>query len=159
MNPTKPIQHFRIPGLYSHADAIHSEIVQHLRLFQRDCGRVHLKGPFAQTGKIEALMQSGEKKFQLLHREGGRGATSKKNRLNPTTCDFSEPPVEIQKNRIEESLGLVAVGSLFIKAAVRTHLRTKGNVDVEMTQFRGLLNSVLDLHKHDYNPASCSELW
>ncbi len=66
--------------------------------------------------------------------------------------------IEIQENRIEEGLGLVAVGSLFIKAAIRTNLRTKRNMDIEMTQFRGRLDSVLDLHKYDYNPASCSEL-
>ena len=85
MNATEPIQHLRIPGLDSHADAIHSEIAQHLRLFQGYRGRIHLERPFAQAGKIEAPMESGEKKLQLLHRKGGRGATSKKNGFNPAT--------------------------------------------------------------------------
>ena len=103
-------------------------------------------------------MQSGEKKLQLLHRKSGRGAASEKDRFNPAGRHFPEPPIEIQQDRIEESLGFVAVRSLLIKAAIRTDLRTKRNMDIEMMQFRGLLNSVLDLHKHDYNPASCSEL-
>ncbi len=47
VNTTEPVQHFGIPGLHSHTDAIHSEIVQHLSLFQGDGGRVHLEGPLA----------------------------------------------------------------------------------------------------------------
>ena len=103
-------------------------------------------------------MKSGEQKLQLLHRKSGGGAASKKDGLNSTARDCLEAPIEIEQDRIEERLCLVAVRSLLIKAAVRTNLRTKRHVDIEVVQFRGLLDSVLDLHKDDYNPASCSEL-
>ena len=107
---------------------------------------------------LKAPMESGEQKFQLLHRKGGRGATSEKNCFNPAAGDLIETPIEIEQYCIQKSLCFVAVRGLFIKAAVRTNLRTKRNVDIEVMQFPGLLDSVLDLHKHDYNPASCSEL-
>ena len=103
-------------------------------------------------------MESREKKLQLLHRQSGGGATSKKDRFDLAARDCLKAPIKVEEDRIEKRLCLVAIRSFFIKAAVRTNLRTKRNVDIEVMQFRGLLDSVLDLHKLDYNPASCSEL-
>ena len=66
--------------------------------------------------------------------------------------------IEVQQDRFKKSLRLVAVRSLFIKAAIGTDLRTKRNVNIEMMQFGVFLNSVLDLCKFDYNRASCFDL-
>jgi hypothetical protein len=94
----------------------------------------------------------------LLNRKSGRGAPSKKDGFDPAAWNFQKPPVKVEQDRIEESLCLVAVGSFLVEAAVRTNLGTERDVNVEMMQFQCFLNSVLDLHKYDYNPASCSEL-
>ena len=98
MNAAQPTQHLRIPGLDAHADAIHSEIAQHLRLFQGDRCRIHLERPFAQAGKIEAPMKPGEKKIQLFNRKGGRSATAEKNCFQAATGHFAEASIEVQQD-------------------------------------------------------------
>ena len=103
-------------------------------------------------------MEPGEKKIQLFNRKGRRSAATEKNGFRSAPGHFEKAPIEIKQDGVQECLSLVPVGRLLVKAAVRTDLRTKGNMDVEVAQFRGCcLNSVLDFHEGEYNAASCSE--
>ena len=102
-------------------------------------------------------MEPGENEIQLFHRKSRGSAATKKDCFEATVGYFAKAPIEIQQERIQEGLSLVPVGCFFVEAAIRADLGTKGNVNVKMAQSGRALNSVLDLHKGEYNAASCSE--
>ena len=101
-------------------------------------------------------MESGENKIQLFHRKSRGSAATKKDCFEAAVGYFVKAPIEIQQERIEEGLSFVSVGRFFVEAAIRTGLWTKGNVEVKVVQSGQALNSVLDLHKGEYNAASWS---
>ena len=102
-------------------------------------------------------MEPGEKKVQMFNRKGRRSAATKKNGFRVPSGHFEKTPIELQQDGIQEGLSLVPVGRLFVKATVRTDLRAKRNVDVEVARSLKCLDSVLDFHEGEYNAASCSE--
>jgi uncharacterized protein (DUF362 family) len=118
-----------IPALHSHAHAIDAEFAKHCRLLAGYRRWVHFHREFFEIGDIDSLPKTANQIPQLRGRKCGRGPSAEEYRPGLHARGAAR---RFDQDHVKKTAGLVPVTRFLVKAAIWAHLRTEGNVDVEV---------------------------
>src|ERR1041385_1619917 len=139
-------EHFQqvvVPRLQAQTDPVDSEFLQDRCLARRNAAWICFGAPLDQSRKVERFAKATQQHFQLRNVQRGRRAAAEINRgwnngkvgalrRPDAAARRPYPVVQFADERLTKSPRLRPIEQIFVKSAIWTDARAKGNVNIDV---------------------------